>query len=607
MRESSLFRSNAKRARSTRRKTRRLVYQKLDGRRMLAVTAVGDFDGDGYDDMVIGRPSEDIGSVRDAGSINVIYGSSEGLDVDAGSSSRQDHSIHRNTSGVKGSARADDLFGTSLAAGDFNGDGYDDLAIGAPGDEDGAVNVLYGSRTGLRTDGDRSVGRPNDLLLRYNDWAPSDGWSYLGAGALFSYTKFGFSLTVGNFQGDVREIDGVQRPLEDLVVGIPGANFVQVFSGTASGLQSTPDKTLRRETDVLSGPSEYGFALAAGNLTGHFNEVTGQPVDDLVVGDPFSAGRVFLYTGIAETGIHANAANVIRQNVLGGDLGGWTTDDRLGDRFGHALAVGDFDDDGFGDIAVGVPGEDIGSATDAGLVNIVYGSEMVAMPGMLPARYDVWHQNSHHVTGGSESYDWFGASLAVGNFDGWGPDDLAIGIPGEAISSNRINDAGAVQLMYGSAVGLQAGLYGLDDQILTQNTHGTDGGAFAGDQFGATLAGGDFNGDGRTDLAVGVPGADVNGVRNVGVASVFYASNYTAFPIQTGSTGLDHQRWSQAADRAFGALEIDDGNLRWLDLNNRNFYQGRGSKYVRNHANWVADGVNEFLDGMKDRWNDFWS
>ncbi|MCI0727775.1 MAG: VCBS repeat-containing protein, partial [Chloroflexi bacterium] len=111
--------------------------------------AVGDFNGDGYADLASGVPGEDVGADIDAGAVNILYGTAGGLSADG------DQRWHQGSAGIEGSAEANDLFGHSLAAGDFNGDGYADLAIGVPGEDvgdsidAGAVNVLYGTAAGL--------------------------------------------------------------------------------------------------------------------------------------------------------------------------------------------------------------------------------------------------------------------------------------------------------------------------------------------------------------------------------------------------------------------------------------------------------------------------
>ena len=91
----------------------------------------GDFNSDGYDDLAIGVPQEDIGSITDAGGVNVIYGSSSGLIASfSGTAQRADQFWSQNSADVLDSSEVEDGFGSSLASGDFNGDGIDDLAIG---------------------------------------------------------------------------------------------------------------------------------------------------------------------------------------------------------------------------------------------------------------------------------------------------------------------------------------------------------------------------------------------------------------------------------------------------------------------------------------------
>ena len=115
-----------------------------------AVTGVGmpfDFNGDGYADLAVGVPGEDLRGRRDAGAVQVLYGSASGVTA-------HDQMWHQGRKGVKGALEKGDRFGTTLASADFDSDGYADLAIGIL-DEDigtkknaGAVQVLYGGPPG---------------------------------------------------------------------------------------------------------------------------------------------------------------------------------------------------------------------------------------------------------------------------------------------------------------------------------------------------------------------------------------------------------------------------------------------------------------------------
>jgi len=112
----------------------------------------GDFNGDGFKDLAIGVPSEDIKGIVDAGAVNIIYGSVQGIHRDAG---LPDQFVHQDSIGIDDEPEENDHFGEDLAAGDFNGDGFDDLVIGVKHEKvngkkkAGAVHVIYGSALGL--------------------------------------------------------------------------------------------------------------------------------------------------------------------------------------------------------------------------------------------------------------------------------------------------------------------------------------------------------------------------------------------------------------------------------------------------------------------------
>ena len=121
--------------------------------------AAGDFNGDGYRDLAIGVPGQEVGTVigtEGAGSVHVVYGTAAGLTSDGDQYWTQD------SDGIAGAAETNDLFGEALAAGDFNGDGFDDLVIGVRWEdigtveEAGAVHVIYGSRSPAISSGTRT-------------------------------------------------------------------------------------------------------------------------------------------------------------------------------------------------------------------------------------------------------------------------------------------------------------------------------------------------------------------------------------------------------------------------------------------------------------------
>jgi hypothetical protein len=180
-----------------------------------------------------------------------------------------------------------------------------------------------------------------------------------------------------------------------------------------------------------------------------------------------------------------------------------------------AQVGGDFDGDGFDDLAIGVPFEDIDGQTDAGVVHILYGATKY-----LRANQDqIWHLNSQGMNGEAMFGDTFGMALAVGDFNGDGFDDLAVGAPGADVAGQ--SDAGTVHVIYGSNTGLRSN----KDQRWHQNSDGIEDDAEVFDAFGTTLVAGDFDNDGRDDLAIGVPFEDVDGMDDAGRVHILYGSN----------------------------------------------------------------------------------
>ena len=124
----------------------------VDNDRFGAALASADFDGDGYDDLVVGVPWDDIETPGDdLGSIEVLYGGPEGLEAVRATT------FDRTATGATGPPSG--FFGAAIAAGDLDGDGYADVAIGAPNGSSGGVGdvgILYGGPQGLATEGSQS-------------------------------------------------------------------------------------------------------------------------------------------------------------------------------------------------------------------------------------------------------------------------------------------------------------------------------------------------------------------------------------------------------------------------------------------------------------------
>jgi len=279
--------------------------------------------------------------------------------------------------GIESVSELEDHFGASLAAGNFDGDYYVDLAVGVP-DKDinsiedvGAVNVIYGSSSGLTSDGAQA--------FYQLDIGGNSEW----------FDHFGTTLAAGDFDND---------GYDDLAVGVPD------------------------EDVFLNGINIY------------------------------DAGVVNVIYG-SSSGLTSDGAQIWYQSIIGGSS-------EQGDNFGTSLTVGDFNDDGYVDLAVGAPNEDVYSygynELDVGIVHIIFGSAS----GLTSAGAEIWHQDILGILDHNGIDDNFGASLAAGNFNGDfihsypQYDDLAVGVPNEDIISYSDSDEGAVNAMRGGSDGL---------------------------------------------------------------------------------------------------------------------------------------------------------
>jgi hypothetical protein len=489
--------------------------------------ASGDFDGDGFIDLAAGIPFDN----NEQGAVNVFRGTAAGI------SESDVQRWKQGAAGIGGTEEPGDRFGYSLAAGDFNGDNVADLAIGVPGDntaggKTGSVHILYGSKTiGLGASGSQ-IWSQDDAAVP-GDAEPGD--------------SFGYSLAVGDFNND---------GYADLAIGVPGDNTagvkagaVNVLYGSATGLGlGSPVGQIWSQggggaPGVAEPDDQFGFSLTAGDFDkdGFADLAIGVPGDNTALGRP---GAVNVLYG-SSSGLGSSGSRIWSQGS-GGAPGVAEPDDQ----FGFSLAAGDFNKDGFADLAVGVPGDNT-AGVKAGAVNVLYGSAtgLGVNPDSPTSR--IWSRESDGVLGEPAEGDRFGHSLASGDFDGTGFDDLAIGVPGDDIGGAK--DAGSVSVLYGSATGITT----LHNQLWDQTGLGKDGGVEALDAFGSALAAGDFDGDGVADLAIGVPGEDVEvGIvifSNAGSVDVLYG---TVNHPPVANAGAD-QTVPVSNDNCFALVQLD--------------------------------------------------
>ena len=454
-----------------------------------------DFDGNGFPDLAIGAPALRVGSVRRAGGVVVLPSSKKGP-------SRREKVITQSSKGVAGASERDDQFGAAVASGDFNRDGFADLAVGQPGEtvgpesEAGLVTVIYGSRTGLNTRRSVTIGRPGGAQ-----------WD----------ARWGQSLAAADFDAD---------GFADLAVGAASRwdGLVGILPGGPGGLSSTPKTVLRRqpesgsEPEIDDGDYWFGAGLATGDLDGDHDT-------DLVVmsegvrydGD-FYPGSVTAC--LAESGRLGSCRRLLH------DDGGLT-----------AIAVGNMSGDALPEIMVGSVGWD-DEGPNSGGATILH---LRAAGGLSLGSRTELDVDSPGVPGAVEDGDdAFGYGLALGDIDRDGWADLVVGAP--AYNQER----GRVTVVHGARSGWRT----TGNYLLTQNSKGIPGKAERGDWFGVSVTLLDHNRDGRVDLTIGAPGEN----KDSGMITTLPGSGKKFSTGKSRTLGLSKLHYRHPTKAEFGSI-----------------------------------------------------
>jgi hypothetical protein len=464
--------------------------------------ASGDFNDDGYDDLATGMPFDNGlagGGLENTGAVVVRWGGPGGL-----APGIADTFLSQYASGSQSAPESNDDYGFALASGDFNGDGYADLAVGAPGDEDpcsssvnrtGSVSIHYGLPGGIQLAAEHLI----------HESLGGEGGCYV------SGHRFGAALAAGDFN-----LDG----WDDLAIGVPqaivpagppvNAGRVVVLYGHFGGVVPLDFEYVDQSfPDVLGVPhdgDEFGAALVAADLNRDFR-------DDLAVGVPGHNG-----VGAVQIFVGSSSGFDWTQDAL------WTEDElvapdesEFGDRLGQALAAGDFDYDGYDDLVIGVPSEDVGASANAGMVLLSFGS-----PNALGlTRVKRYLQSTIFglpvYDGPNDSFGW---ALAAGDWNGDGGADLAIGIPLEDVGGA---DRGGVALLTGFDLNGDYGVY----RFFAIGNSGLPPAVQDSADAGRALGAGDFDGDGYFDLVIGMPYWDEPGIVDSGRTTVLYGSHFS--------------------------------------------------------------------------------
>ncbi|MBK6425720.1 MAG: FG-GAP repeat protein [Blastocatellia bacterium] len=407
-----------------------------------SVASAGDLNNDGFADVVVGANAYNAGQSNE-GAVFVFLGGAAG--VGNGGPTSADTFLQSN--------QIDGQLGTSVAgAGDVNGDGYDDLLVGARvmnlgTPQEGGVFLYFGGASGV----------PSEITI-------SSGPTILQQDQALAF--FGTSVAgVGDVNGD---------GYSDVVASAPGYNGIGaafVYLGQARGLQGFP----KPDTVTRSGQAESGFGSVAGA-----GDVNADGYADIIVGaGSYDAGQTnegaaFIFHG-GPNGIPVGDPSVAATFLQGNQAGAF---------FGLSVAgAGDVNSDGYADVVVGSnwtsgqPAEGAAFVFHGGPSGIANGSPATAA-AILQADQD------------DSSFSAGVASAGDVNNDGY--DDVIVGARLYDIGQT---DAGAAFVFHGGPEGVENGTPANADAFL--------GGIFQNDYFGSVVGGaGDTNGDGYDDAVV---------------------------------------------------------------------------------------------------------
>lgn len=480
-----------------------------------AVSAAGDINGDGFGDLIIGVPGGDAGG-NNSGETVILFGGSSLGDVIIDSISPTQGFV------IAGDTNNDAAGQAVSGAGDINGDGFDDLLVGASGNDAGGRNagasyIIFGGATGTEST-DPIMASGTLAADNFTGNAGTDVFDLIGTDDVvrsgagddsISITATDFAAIDGGRGTDVVLFEASGLDLDLTLPGIAGLSSIEMFDirGTGANAITLNQRSVFNLTEQRTGGQTVLTIRADADDTVNVSNdfvANGQVTLDGITFDIFESGNAILRIE-AGTGLGtvpgpvplSNAARVLEFDDVDPATGIFIQGDTNGDRAGFSVSnIGDLNGDGLDDVLVGAPNGDNGGA-NAGEAYVVFGGVSLTdidLTSLSPA--------DGFIIQGDTDGDETGFSVSgVGDVNGDGFTDVWIGARS---GDNGGSNAGEGYLIFGSATpsDIDLSTLGTDQGIIVQ-------GAGSGGRTGYAVSGaGDINGDGLDDLFISAPFAD---------------------------------------------------------------------------------------------------